>query len=279
MLEEKATSTLKKRVVRAKISSPEQYIHDLNYFKNKYPILTTRSTGYSYRFVTPEIDYVFQQSNLSSKVFGVFNKVKAEVKKHSELYKVPELTAKDVIYFRFDAIERYKPDMYLIDITAAYPTTALLLGYISKETYNKTMQLDKLERLRIFGMLAKSEIIVNYKAGEVQDIINIRAEFSRYFFSLCKEVGKIMSELYNKYSSSCLFWVDGIYCTDYFEAQKIASDLMELNYQVKIELLNNCQLSKNKTIFVYHKRENKKILCLPKKYKVINPVAYQFLNS
>jgi hypothetical protein len=269
----------KKRVIRAKISSPEQYIQDLNYFKHKYKLLTTKSTGYSYRFITTEVDYVFSQSNLSSKVFGAFNKVKAEVKLHSEKNTVPELTAKDVIYFRYDQINKYKETMYLVDITAAYPTTALLLGYISKETYERTMKLDKLERLRIFGMLAKSEIVVHYIDAEITDLHKIRAEYSRYFLSLCKEVGTVMNKLYEKYNSCALFWVDGIYCSDYSEAQKIAQELCNINYEVKIELLNNCYLSTNRTIFVYYKRDKKKILCLPKKYKIINPVAYNFLNQ
>lgn len=272
----------RKRTVNAKISRDGQFKEDLIYFQSRYLDLVVKSTGYSYRFSTPDgLDYVFTSSNTSNKFFGLYNKVKTEVQKFEKENPglVPELGPEEVRYFHFDNLENVREKMYSVDITAAYPTTAKLLNFVSEETYLQTMKLAKGDRLRIFGMLAKNETEIKYQGGKITEIKNNKNPESKYFFNLCYEVGKNIFEVYRRYNSVSIFWVDCIFTNNLEDAKKINKDLEKFGYTCKIEELENCSLGKNKKVFNFSKNGERKFLFLPRRYKIIDKAAYNFLNN
>lgn len=272
----------RKRTVNAKIKSDNQFKNDLAYFLGRYDNLTVKSTGYSYRFMTPDnLDYVFTSSNTSNKFFGLYNQIKTEVRKYEKNNPgtVPELTAGDVRYFHFDNLERVRSKMYSVDITAAYPTAAKLLQFISEETYNRVMKLDKPDRLRIFGMLAKNETEIIYQGGKIVSITTNKNPEAKYFFNLCYHVGLNIYEIYLRYNTVSIFWVDCIFTHDRDDAEKINLDLQSFGYTCKIEALNNCSLGKNKKVFNFSKKDERKFLFLPRRYEIVDFKAYEFLNG
>jgi hypothetical protein len=274
--------TNRKRTINAKISSDGQFKSDLKYFQSKYPDLVVKSTGYSYRFSTPDgLDYVFTSSNTSNKFFGLFNQIKTECRQYEKNNpgKIPELTAADVQYFHFDNLERVKNVMYSVDITAAYPTTARNLEFITELTFERTMKLPKPDRLRIFGMLAKNETELIYRGGEIVEIKNNKSPLAKYFFNLCYEVGQNIFSVYRRYNSVSIFWVDCIFTNNLIDAEKINEDLNQFNYLCKIEKLENCSLGKNKKVFNFSKKGERKFLFLPRKYRLVDRAAYNFLNN
>ena len=274
--------TNRKRTINARINSDGQFKDDLVYFQKRYPELVVKSTGYSYRFSTPDgLDYVFTSSNTSTKFFALYNKVKTEVKKFEKDNpgKVPELGPEDVLYFHFDNLHNVTEKMYSVDITAAYPTTAKILNFVSEDTYLQCMKLEKPDRLRIFGMLAKNETEISYRDGKIIEIKNNKNPEAKYFFNLCFEVGQNIYEVYRKYNSVSIFWVDCIFTNNLQDAENINRDLCKYGYTCKVEQLHNCSMGKNKKVFNFSKNGVRKFLFLPRKYKIENKKVYEFLNN
>ena len=104
-------------------------------------------------------------------------------------------------------------NLYYVDITACYWTTALILGIIDEKLYNKGLKLGKIVRLAALGSLAKVKDVWTFDGKEFKRDEPIHStETENLWFAICKHVSDIMREIAKTLGNKFVFyWVDGIY--------------------------------------------------------------------
>jgi len=103
-----------------------------------------------------------------------------------------------------------------VDINEAYWITAYKLGIIDKAIYDegkKTNGLAKGIRVASLGALAKKEVVYTYEKGELVGQEDKQSPlFQNLWFTICKHIGDVMTEVANVLGDDFLFyWVDGVY--------------------------------------------------------------------
>ena len=180
--------------------------------KNKH--VTIRRTNYSLKVETDRRNYLFSSgAGVSRKAFAGYNKILSDIKKSG--IETPEVTARDVKYWRLDEDRVYTPNFFSVDINAAYPTVLYRVGAISKKTYTYLNEnIPKQDRLRCVGMLATQKGVYRYENGELVEFTHDKSDYSGWFFMCCMMVGDIMDLCRDRYSKQVLhYWVDGIAMT------------------------------------------------------------------
>jgi hypothetical protein len=177
----------------------------------------------------------------------------------------------------FDQFEDFSSDdVWEIDITSAYPSTALRLGLLSEHNYNKLfetetntahisrkMQIKKIYgdtsyfsdgnilkyskkcRLISLGSLATKKEIDNYENGELKNTeLVYDREIANLFYVCAYECGKTMLEISNEVDGVYFWWVDAIFCKEKSK-DEVINRLIDKGYRVKAKKL--CKIN-------YHSR-------------------------
>jgi hypothetical protein len=183
--------------------------------------------------------YVILDKLTKKSVFNTFSKVKSYIKNSNlELDEVP----KHLINY-YSLSQRCKNNFYsekvsCIDITSAYPTTAFLSGIIDENLFNALNEHDKLDRLKILGMLASKKTQLNYINGDLSSYEIIENNYyANYFFYIQYLVGELMQEIEKGIGDNFLFmWVDGVYFTGGIDIEnKVISIIEKSGYKWKYE--------------------------------------------
>lgn len=142
-----------------------------------------------------------------------------------------------------------------LDIKSAYWKTALLMGVISKEIYDKGLSIDKITRLASLGSLAKKKEVYTFDGEEYKMVDTIRSyETENIWFALCARVSEIMQKMINDLGDDFLFyWVDGIYFKRTDEnIKKVTEFLDSCSYDIKEEPVSKIEFFEDH-FFVYTK--------------------------
>ncbi len=162
-----------------------------------------------------------------------------------------------VEYYAYD-FSNFNEKGYVVDISAAYPTTAFKMGFISRGILNKMMQLQKIDRLQILGALAANPRKMVFKDGV--KIVEFREEMNPIgacvFFKVSQFVGAVMREKFAEYGAF-MYWVDGMFFGDKKNAKKFEKFLKQMKYRTTVKEI---QCTYNEGIFTYtdNKGEEKK---------------------
>ena len=161
------------------------------------------------------------------KFMGLVSSLRREINQRladEKIRDIPSYEPTDIPYFVFNDIimSKYVPvnrvmnvyDIMEMDITSAYYQSAYRLGYISREFYEKCIDLPKMDRLRLIGSLATMhETAVFVEGKEVEYDIKPYDEMHRkIWFHICKNVANCLYQFKEALDDNFLFyWVDGIY--------------------------------------------------------------------
>jgi hypothetical protein len=189
----------------------------LNELIAKKKSFVLRKTNSSLKIVYNNNTYLCNMPFFKKKHLYLFQAIKKEILENIEKFKITVLTVKynEINYFAFnrEAIKQFSECKTVVeyDITKAYLTAAVNLNFISKEFFNKFLELPKKIRLIVLGSIASLATVLTYEAGEIinkemkNDIL-----LTNVWKTICKEVGDKMT-LLTALPSYLFFWVDGIF--------------------------------------------------------------------
>jgi hypothetical protein len=159
-------------------------------------------------------------------------------------------------------------DIWEVDMTAAYPTQAKILGLISQDSFDKFFEVEsdrmhvqrkrkirekysdgsyfsgggclrysKKCRLISLGSLATKKEITYYKSGLYSHEETIYdGEQANIFYTLAFEVGRTMMDIAKDIEGVYFWWVDAIFCTGKAK-DKVVDSLQSKGYGVKVNKL------------------------------------------
>ena len=127
-----------------------------------------RHSTYSTSFEFGKEKISFGTNSYNKKVFVVYQKIMNDIKNSEFVKKILE---EEYSTNNYDLRWGLKPQRYgkviNIDVKAAYPTTLINYGIISRDTFKRMMSLPKEERLVAFGMCAKRSTVFIYKDADL----------------------------------------------------------------------------------------------------------------
>ena len=135
-----------------------------------------------------------------------------------------------------------------LDIKSAYWRTALLMGVISREIYDKGASIHKVTRLASLGSLAKRKEVYSFDGETYKQVETIRSyETENIWFALCARVSELMQKMIDDLGDDFLFyWVDGIYFKRSEENIKKVTEFLEsCSYDVKEEPVSKVEFYKD----------------------------------
>lgn len=208
------------------------------------------------------ITYLYSDAHCPAKLFPIMKEAKKQVYEREEVVRSCTYSDNpfDIKYYEFsnslldmkiDVGSFYEySDVYECDITGAYYRAALNLGFISKEFFDKCMNLEKLHRLKVLGSIATSKRIYTYDKGllKIEPEIMEDKFLRSAWFKICSYVNDAMQVIRNTTTSLFLFyWVDGIYIRMPEVDKQIIKEQVDeltkhLNFEWKIEKLKNFTL-------------------------------------
>lgn len=266
----------KARTIRA--SRTSEFGDNLEFLLRKYHSLEITSTAYSYKVEVPSgMKYTFTD-NKSGAFFRALSMVQKDAREiNPEQYQ--QYTPERVTYYNTQNLHNVTEKMFLVDITAAYPTTAYKKKIIREETFKAIMKLPKKERLQTLGVLARKTITTKYEAGEVTSVKITPSPTAGLFFEICEEVGRHLQHVFMKYPSSALFWVDGIFFNSENDASASREYFEQNGYSVKMEIRTGCKVTRTGKAFLYYEGEKRKCLFLPQRKKTSDTRILNFLQT
>lgn len=170
---------------------------------------------------------------------------------------------------KFDLFENFETeDIYEIDITAAYPSTAVKLGLLSQKTFDKffieetstahvarkmeirkqykdnsyftgdtCLKYSKKCRLVSLGTLAtKKEIDVFVGGVLIETVLDYDREIANLFYVCSYEVSKVMIKLTEQVEGVYFYWVDAIFCKA-SSVEQVSLKLINEGYKIKVKKL------------------------------------------
>lgn len=219
-------------------------------------------TGYTIRASSAFRRYRFTDSATSFRCFGSYQKIAKDCKEDGALLDTL-VDARSIKYNRVP-LERSMPrDCWCIDIRAAYPTTLMIQGWISSDTYAGAMKLPKIDRLKAVGMLATTKYREIYRNRELADKSRIDNPLRPYFFAACKIVGDHMEEIARENSGGFLwYWVDGIFLRT-SRPGRIVDYLAAQGYDATMERVEDVHWSRGRKYLFFTKGGKRTFLCVP----------------
>jgi hypothetical protein len=250
--------------------------------KNKSDFKEVRTSNKKYisykksKFYLSDNPVKDMSTKLLNHELGVIRNVKDEVYKNylNNRYNLKDrIDEKLYIGCRFNLFEDFQSDdIYEIDITAAYPTTAKRLGFISEKNFDKffepetnashiarkfdirkrfndnsyfsegvCLKYSKKCRLISLGTLAaKKEIDVYVEGKKVDTYLDYDKEKANLFYNCAYETGLVMMDITNKYEDVYFWWVDAIFCKSSV-VDSIVDDMNKLGYKVKVKKLHSIE--------------------------------------
>jgi hypothetical protein len=269
----------------------EKYIPTDNFFqyietlKKKKKTFKVAITGYTTIIECENYKYYFTKSINGKSIFNLYNKLIKEIKDRTgdKIIERNKINYYKVSNYLIDLpfnepIEL--PEVFNIDISGAYPQTLLNLNLCSQKLYSELMELDKIARLKIIGMIACSKSIYYYVNGNCEsDEIKVNQNNRNLFFNIVNNVGECINKCSEAVKDDFLFyWVDGIYFRSEESKYKIFEIMKEFNYSYSEEKLKNfvaCKkMSKREIINIsYYKKEKAQ----PKLFNI--PIPDKKINS
>jgi hypothetical protein len=216
-------------------------------------------TGYSARIVSERGTWMFTNDRVNPKLFTILRKLREEISAKG----IPSTQYDQPTYNNFDGIRTrptLPPEAWSVDLSSAYAHALFHLGLISPELFHQLKELDKVERLRVVGMLATTKTHFRYVKGRPVSMHIEQAETRGAFFAACDVVGYLM-EVASTAPGFLFFWVDGIYydrpapeVVDFFEGE---------GFPCKVERVSNLTWSANRKFLLYDKDGERKFLAVP----------------
>jgi hypothetical protein len=168
----------------------------------------------------------FFAQNLDFSIFSIYKKMKKKLenldinKEGRERSECRYIDYNSVFEENFNPINENKSltlnfeksKTYAIDITQAYPTTALKLGWIDVSDFEKLQKVDKISRLALFGMLATKKYFINFDGQNFSKLEKKTNPLANFFYRLVYEIDQLLINCMNKFiDRSIFFWVDCIF--------------------------------------------------------------------
>lgn len=227
-------------------------------------------TAYAITATTPTRRYYFSDGSASKALFSVVSSIKADIDKAvSEGRLWDEHAPADMIRYHYLPNELKLPRAcWCVDITAAYPYTAMIHGLITDATFKKLMGLPKPDRLRALGMLATRKYYEAFDDGELQGAPeHVDSPYRVWYQDICALVGEVMTEAREACGPGfIMFWVDGIFCTDPEPAKSV---LTAHGYKCTVERVEDIRLSDDGKYIHYRKGDGQPTyLCVPKRHQI-----------
>ena len=169
-----------------------------------------------------------------------------------------------------------------IDLSKAYYSAALELGYISKDFYDKCLQVPKSQRLRLIGSIATRKTIWTYEPYKkeavkvhVKEDKKLRMAWDNIVYYVDKAMNKVESYLGKDF---LFYWVDGIYFKDRgYNARKIQMIFKEFGFDSTYEKLHRVDVvNKNGIVELDVFKGEKGEIFKPFTVPMYNQRAYKF---
>jgi len=176
------------------------------------------------------------------KYLYLFKQVKNEILKNTENLEIPKYCVSDSNYFKFAPVifdqmaGSFKGDILELDINKAYYTAALNLGYLSREFYEKCLDLPKQVRLVLIGSIATRRQITEFKNGQKYIHHESNSKLRGIWFNIVNYVDNCLNDFAKLQAPNFLFyWVDGIYVIN---NPQLKSDLKIISEKYNFEFSN-----------------------------------------
>ncbi|GAF81597.1 unnamed protein product [marine sediment metagenome] len=214
---------------------------------------TTKSATVSF----DDFKYMFADSHFSNKHLNLFQQIKKEVHNNIKNFEIipPEIQRSK--YFGIQEFEQIGSGEFLkysdcleFDINKAYYKALYHFKYISKEFYDKCVELPKNIRLALVGTLATQKTVFFYESGELKSYeLKKDDTLRKVFFQLVEYVDRALDYFSKLAGDNFLFyWVDGIYLKNYDRAE-YHKDLISYEFDLDFST------EKIKEVIVYYKSE------------------------
>jgi hypothetical protein len=238
----------------------EAFKDALAYYKETSRAFTVERTGYTASIHDEEgKKYLFADTPIRNQLFGIFSKLKAEVKRAG----IPEIDERAVKYYSFKqalSLDKLPNLSFCVDMSSAYITALLHLGLITETLFDTLNKLPKKERLKVVGMLAVEKTVITYQGGRITGTETRTSETRPAFFAACMEVGRIMDTA-AQHPKHLFYWVDGAFFSE--PVPEVETYFRELGYRTKVETVTDLRWSKSKNYLFYTKDGARKYLCVP----------------
>jgi hypothetical protein len=248
------------------------------FIRNKYDFKEVRTSNRRYlhckktKFYLSDNPKKDMATKLLNHELGIIKNVKEEVignyMKNRYQYK-DCININAYIGSKFDLFENFETeDIFEIDITAAYPSTAVKLGLLSQKTFDKffleetstthiarkmdirkqykdnsyftgdtCLKYSKKCRLVSLGTLAtKKEIDVFVGGVLIETVFDYDREIANLFYVCSYEVSKIMMQITEQVDGVYFYWVDAIFCKA-SAVEQVSLKLIDEGYKIKVKKL------------------------------------------
>lgn len=167
--------------------------------------------------------------------------------------------------------------VYGVDITMAYPTIALNLGWIDSKDFEKLKKIDKISRLACFGMLATKTYSISFDGENFSKLEKKINPFANFFYRLVYETDILLINCLEKFKDYAIFyWVDCIFFHGKKNIPEIKNYFLENNLQTSVfQCFEFEQIFDTKTIFRFSYKKRKKNAVIEKKEYIFN-TFYKF---
>lgn len=182
---------------------------------------------------------MYYQEQMSKKNFILSQMLKSQIRKN--IGKLPPFENDRIKYCVYN-YPRLIPNTTIenvveVDINSAYVTTALNLGLIDRQLYDKLQSVDKIVRLKCLGSIATQNVVTEILDGKSHRVyVKTDESLRRAWFSIVRVIDNILLSFAEKYDEFLFYYVDGIYVIGNSIADEIVSSLTQLKYESKVQV-------------------------------------------
>jgi len=188
--------------------------------------------------------------------------------------------------FNLDAIESdIGRQLVMIDINDCYWRTALLLGYITEETYIKGLRSKswKLGRNACIGSLAKTTISVPFKKG-IADRRNRRITHPKLEYQLIRNhiighVYNIFNDLFKQMGDTFYMFLTDCLVTRYTRLSDVQKHLRNEGYRSKAKPIEFIGVDRNERKIMWHDFQSSNIDQFDRDNKVAKDKYYLYSDA
>lgn len=207
---------------------------------------TIEETRHSFKIYNDQISWLLADGRMWGKYLGLMNMVKKEVKERFDETQYPFKDQRDLFAYNpmhFPDMQGILENVREIDLSAAYVTTANMLGLISNELYEKLKKCPKQFRLKILGILGMTKIKRSFdkdgkQLGDTEKIFDdiLKAAWSLIVNYTNDSMRVTVKELDDRF---IFYWFDNMFFVGKFDGK----ELLKRGYSFK----------KNETAIAYQK--------------------------
>lgn len=216
---------------------------------------------------TEKVNYLFAEKHYFGQIFGLLAELKRQLDNNAQLITDCPFSGehKTIKYFQFSrSLKNYYADSGIVydipnvieaDITKAYYSALLILGFINAEFYARCIKLSKIDRLILVGSIATVKTIEHYQDGMLLGCSIDKNDLYRMaWFKICSYVDSALLSLKERFDQISpdiflFYWVDGIYFREFevpntgYGYKKVFEELkMLFGFDWEIQKLKRLQL-------------------------------------